>query len=220
MSTLFQVIANQLPFDNPYNGFDYLKYQPDLGGGIAHPAFEQIIDLIKPKTIIEVGSWKGLSAVHIASLLKKKEIDGVLLCIDTWLGTVNNLLRSDDPVWGLGKYYYHGYPTLHQQFLANVMYNNLQDYILPIPTTSAIGARWLTAKGIQADMIYIDGSHEEEEVYQDITNYWKILRPNGIMIGDDWHINCAGVICAVNAFCKENTITYQVAGSSWIMQKR
>ncbi len=208
-----------LPFENPYKGFDHTKYKQDLEGGIAHPVFDLIFDQLQPKMVIEVGSWKGTSAVYLASLMKKKAIDGIVLCIDTWLGTVNNLLRSDDPIWGLGKYYQHGYPALHQQFLANIMHSDLQNYILPLPTTSAIGARWLTAKGIQADMVYIDGSHEEEEVSQDIVNYWRILKPGGIMVGDDWHLGGVGVICAVNSFSKRYEVPYQVSGSSWIMLK-
>lgn len=216
---IFDMILEMMPYGNPYNGFDYSSYQYDISGGVAHAVFEQVIDNLRPKIIIEVGSWKGSSAIHMASILQKKSIEGVVLCVDTWLGTVNNLLQSNDPVWGLGKYYQHGYPTLYYQFLANIMIRGLQNYILPLPTTSTIGARWCTAKGIQADLVYIDGSHEEDDVYQDIVNYWRLLKTNGIMVGDDWHLGGVGIICAVNQFSKEQSIKYQIAGSSWIMQK-
>lgn len=216
---IFDTILEMMPYRNPYDGFDYSSYQQDSSGGVKHAIFEQIIDKFRPRMIIEVGSWKGSSALHMASLLKKKSIDGLVLCIDTWLGTVNNMLKPNDPEWGLGKYYQHGYPNLYYQFLANIVHNGLQNYILPLPTTSTIGSRWLTAKNIQADLIYIDGSHDEEDVYQDIVNYWKRLKGNGIMIGDDWHMGGVGIICAVNRFSKEKDIKYQISGSSWIMQK-
>jgi hypothetical protein len=219
MKSLFNTILEMMPYDNPYEGFDYSRYQYDTSGGVAHAVFEPVIDRLRPRIIIEVGSWKGSSALHIASLIKKKSISGIVLCVDTWLGTVNNMLQSNDPVWGLGKYYQHGYPTLYYQFLANIIHSGLQNYILPLPTTSAIGARWFTAKGIQADLVYIDGSHEEDDVYQDIVNYWKLLKNNGIMVGDDWHLGGVGIICAVNKFSKDKGIKYQVSGSSWILQK-
>lgn len=217
---IFDRLLELMPYDNPYIGFDYSSYPYDISGGVAHAVFEPVIDSLQPKIIIEVGSWKGSSAVHMASLLKKKSIEGVLLCVDTWLGTVNNMLMVTDPIWGLHKYYQHGYPTLYYQFLANVMHSCLQNYVLPLPTTSTLGARWFAAKGIQADLVYIDGSHEEEDVYQDIANYWRLLKNNGIMIGDDWHLGGVGIICAVNQFSKETGLKYQVSGSSWIMQKK
>lgn len=219
MKKIFDTILEMMPYDNPYTGFDAASYQYDISGGVAHAVFEPIIDRLRPKIIIEVGSWKGSSAVHMASLLRKKSMDGIVICIDTWLGTVNNLLQSTDPLWGLGKYYQHGYPTLYYQFLANIIHAGLQHYILPLPTTSVLGARWLIAKGIRADVIYIDGSHEEDDVYQDIVSYWSVLKNNGIMVGDDWHMGGIGIICAVNRFSKEKNIKYQVLGSSWFLQK-
>ena len=36
------------------------------------------------------------------------------------------------------------------------------------------------------DVIYIDGSHEADQVYKDIKNSWKILNINGVLICDDY----------------------------------
>jgi hypothetical protein len=210
----YKTILQMLPGDNPYSNFIHTEYPKDITGGFEHPIMAEAIDKLSPQLIVEVGTWKGLSAIFSASLLKQKNLDSLVLCIDTWLGTVNNMLRSDDPIWGLKKYYRNGYPTLYYQFLANIMHSDLQDFILPLPTTSATGALWLTAKGLRADIIYIDGSDEE-----DVVNYWKLLKYGGIMVGDDWHLGSIGVICAVNRFSKETGIKYQVTGSSWFMQK-
>ena len=36
------------------------------------------------------------------------------------------------------------------------------------------------------DVIYVDGSHEADQVYKDIKNSWNILNINGILICDDY----------------------------------
>ena len=116
----------------------------------------------------------------------------------------------------------HGYPTVYYQFLANVLYAGLQDYIVPLPNTSGIAARFLEKLKIQADLIYIDGSHDEEDVYADLASYWKLLRPTGVLIGDDWGAGQMefGVICAVNRFMtKERQLKVQVWDNKWFVQK-
>ena len=58
----------------------------------------------------------------------------------------------------------------------------------------------VVALDIQADLIYIDAGHEEEEVYNDII-WWNAKRlPNGIICGDDygWPGVIAGVHKAAN----------------------
>ena len=62
------------------------------------------------------------------------------------------------------------------------------------------------SKKIFADLIYIDGSHEYEDVYQDLKNYNPLLNPNGIIWGDDWHIHAHGVVAAVTQFAHENSL--------------
>ena len=65
---------------------------------------------------------------------------------------------------------------LYYQFLANICHKGVQDWIVPIPTTSTIGARWLEYHKLQADLVYVDASHDEDDVYDDLKNYWKVLK--------------------------------------------
>ncbi|BAZ15801.1 glycosyl transferase [Calothrix sp. NIES-4071] len=212
-----QEIADNLGLENPYTHFNYRDYPLDLQGwGSNDPLFEQLIDQIKPKTIIEVGTWKGGSAVHMASLLQNKNIDGTIICIDTWLGAIEHL--SGDYALGLSRK--HGYPTLFYQFLANVMYKNLHDSIVPLPVPSNIAARLLKQKDFKADLIYIDASHEADDVYADIIQYWELLKPDGIMIGDDYtDLNHIGVATAVHKFVQERNLSLKTARNKWWLQK-
>ena len=57
-----QSIRSQLHLTDPYEGFTADPSQVDKHGwGGSHPVFGQIITKIKPKVVVEVGTWKGAS---------------------------------------------------------------------------------------------------------------------------------------------------------------
>ena len=62
---------------------------------------------------------------------------------------------------------------------------NLQKFIAPFPTTSAIAARYFRDLGIKSDLIYIDGSHDYDDVLADLQDYYKLLSSKGWMFGHD-----------------------------------
>ena len=66
-------------------------------------------------------------------------------------------------------------------------------------------------------MIYVDGSHEEEDVYQDLTNYWEIVAADGIIFGDDYSWD--GVRLAVERFAKEEKKQVRFIADKWIIRK-
>jgi hypothetical protein len=212
-------ILSRIHTVNPYEGFDYLSLEKDLRGATERGVIEHLFRVAKPRFVVEVGSWKGDSALLWASLMKQHNIDGAVLCVDTWLGGLEHLSDAISPEWQLKPYYKNGYPGLFYRFLANVMHEGLQDYIVPLATTSVIGARWLAANNMSPNLIYIDASHDEDDVYQDLSAYWKILPFNGVLCGDDFRADWYGVICAVNRFARENQLKLQRVGENWVFQK-
>jgi len=218
MSTFAKQLLQTFHGTDPYAEFPYQNHPLDLQGGPEDALFGRLIQQYRPRLIVEVGTWKGSSALQLAAGLKTQGTDGAVICIDTWLGSLEHLTKKV-PGWNLGQNFSHGYPTLYFQFLANVLHKGLQDFIVPLPTTSTIGARLLAQYHLQADMVYLDGSHDEEDVYQDLAHYWKVLRPGGLCFGDDWEAFWYGVICGVNRFVKENELNLQVAGTKWFLRK-
>jgi hypothetical protein len=219
MGELFNKLMTKLHATNPYQDFDHKKVTEDLVS-FEDPLVRHWIEKIQPKLIFEVGSWKGDSAIFMASLLKKNNVDGAVVCIDTWLGSLEHLMGMEHPYWSMSRFRQHGYPTLYYQFLANVKHRGLQDYIIPLPNTSTIGARWLLSQKIQADLIYIDASHDELDVYLDLVNYWKVLKPGGVMLGDDMCADWPGVISAVSRFVKEQNLSIEVLEPKWAILKK
>jgi len=200
-----------------YEGFDPLP--ADISGWQGNSkVFVNLIEELKPKTIIEVGTWKGQSAINMGNTVKKLELNTTIYCVDTWLGAIE--------FWTWLKHtkernleQRHGYPQIYYQFLSNVVHSGLQDVIIPFPNTSETGFRYFKGLGITAELIYIDASHEEEDVYNDVRKYYTLLTNNGIIFGDDYY-SWEGVRNAVNRFVAENNFTLEILENNfWLIRK-
>ena len=204
---------------NPYEGFDYKQFPQKIEGwGSDHQIFEKLILENRPKLIFEVGTWLGASAIHMAKIIKENNLDTKIICIDTWLGALEFLNNFNDVTryQALDKIY--GFPTVYYQFLANVCHCNLQDIIIPFPITSVIAARYFKKFNINADLIYIDGSHDHIDVKMDLFHYVHVLSEDGIIFGDDYP--WPGVGKAVNEFASENNYNLELFDSEkWIIKK-
>jgi predicted O-methyltransferase YrrM len=181
--------------------------------------FKTLIEKIKPSTIIEVGTWKGQSAINMANIIQQNNLNCNIYCVDTWLGALEFWgFACDTPDRNLLQK--NGYPQIYYQFLSNVVHTNTQDIILPFPCTSLIAARFFKNKKISADLIYIDASHDEFDVYHDIKNYYSLLSENGIIFGDDY-ITFPGVALAVNKFTEEMNLSLNLTEHNfWIINKK
>jgi hypothetical protein len=203
---------------DPYEGFEFTSIPPDLHGwGGQSPVFRELILQIKPGLIVEVGTWKGASAVEMGVAVQEAGLTTQIVCVDTWLGALEFRTDQDDPERYRSLQLRHGYPSVYYQFLANVCHRGLQQTVTPFPQTSSIAALWFRYFGITADLIYIDASHEEEDVYEDLCGYWHILRVGGILFGDDYSWD--GVRLAVDRFAGETGQKVAFKADKWLFQK-
>lgn len=183
-----------------YDGIVPSSNEEVFGWNSTDPIFEKLIEQTKPNYIIEVGTWLGASAIHMAKITKKLNLNTKIYCVDTWLGAEEFWTRFKDTSERDLKCK-NGYPQVYFDFLSNVVRHELQDVIIPVPNTSFNGATILKHYGIKAELIYVDGSHEYDDVKQDIISYTDLLTPNGVMFGDD--IRWEGVRKAVDETLKD-----------------
>lgn len=213
------VLRQKLHRIDPYAGFDPQPYPSDLQGWHGDsPFFGELIRAVKPGLVLEVGTWKGQSALNMARELDRLGPGRQLVCIDTWLGAIEFLTDHDDPDRYRSLGHLHGYPTVYYQFLANVVHAGLQHVVVPFAQTSTNAARWFLQHGIGADLVYIDGSHEENDVYADLVYYWLVAKPGAVVFGDD--IGWLGVRNAVTTFARENGLQPRYRDDNfWLLQK-
>src|SRR5262249_40567279 len=99
-----------------------------------------------------------------------------------------------------------GRPLVYEQFLANVILSSCTDLIVPFPIDSVTGSMFAVEKNLQADAIYIDAGHDYNHAMTDIRCWWPIVRPGGVMFGDDYHIHWHGVVRAVHDFAESQKL--------------
>lgn len=183
--------------ENIYKGFPAKDFEFNPHSWRAeHPIFKRLIEEVRPKTIIEVGSWMGFSAMIMAERCKELDLYPEIICIDTWLGGIGEV--EDENVKALFNRV-HGLPNLYYQFLANIIQSGHHDLVIPIPNTSTVVSRMLESLDVHADLIFIDGSHIYEDVLSDVQNYLPLLNEGGVMFGDD--LFCPDVQRALDDFC-------------------
>jgi hypothetical protein len=116
------------------------------------------------KAIVEVGSYLGRSTIALAA-----NTDGIVYALDDWYGPRDDASVKDEDRGNLF--------SMFMQNIVNAGCTNVQalrgDHSSP--------PDWLNF----ADMVFIDGSHEYEDVKRDI-NVWKArLKKGGLLCGHD-----------------------------------
>ena len=215
--------AYELVLNNLYDGSPYDGIIPITNGIIniegwasTGPLFDSLVTEYRPDLIIEVGTWKGASAINMAQLMRQEGIDGTVICVDTWLGS---LVHRSNAESRNSLHLKNGYPSIYFEFLSNVVAAGLTNNILPIPQTSTNGYLWLKENSVQAPLIYVDADHDAVNIYSDISNYWELVSPGGALFGDDFVSAWPGVVRAVILFAEKKGLRLQTCGEKWLLRK-
>ena len=133
--------------------------------------FKELIRGIKKPEMILVdgGTWMGLSAWH---LLVNSQADSTVICMDTWAGSREHAQEA----------YRNDLKRLYDTFVINMW--DYRSRIVPMKFDSVEGMRELKRLGIEPDLIYIDWSHEYEDVYDDVSTALALF-PKAVICGDD-----------------------------------
>jgi len=130
---------------------------------------------------VEVGSWKGRSAIFMAVEIinsgKKIKFD----CVDTWAQ-----VGKDLPAYM--------YKDLYKTFLKNI--KPVANIIKPVKMLSVNAAKLYEDQSL--DFIFIDASHDYNSVCQDIRAWLPKLKKGGVIAGHDY--NRSDVFNAVSMF--------------------
>ena len=116
---------------------------------------------------LEVGCYEGLSSFYVLS--EYKSVNAFFL--DIWdMPNPNSKTLS------------HNFGLVEKAFDQNLSGFNFKK----IKNDSVISMRKLLKENIHFDFIYIDGSHNGEDILSDAIEAFKILKVNGLMFFDDF----------------------------------
>ena len=151
-----------------------------------NPFLERAITEVQPRLVVEIGVWKGGSVITLANAIRLAGLDSAVIAIDTWAGSSEHWLNT---AWFSSLGIRDGQPTLYKTFASNIRARGLNDYVVPLPVDSLNGAAIVKAHGLPIDVLHLDGGHDFESVSADLRVWWPLLRPGGVLIGDDYHPN-------------------------------
>jgi hypothetical protein len=189
-------------------GFPLNEWPLDLQGfttidGLLHSTFMEA----SPKKVLELGVWKGYSAVH---WLRNSSCQ--LYAVDTWLGA-KEMYTAPDGNRELHKKW--GYPTLYYKFFANMMHLGYAERVYTVPLPSKVAVEYLYELGERFDFCYIDASHEYPDVKSDL-EVARYVSP--ILTGDDYNTSWPGVVQAVDEFVdRYNPKRFETDGRGWVI---
>jgi predicted O-methyltransferase YrrM len=176
------------------------------------PFLEKILKNLDAKVVIELGSHWGGSAIYIAQCLPE---EGKLYSVDHW--------DAPPDLWDLPPYN-RGIPSPHvgyyTKFLSNIVHAGVADKVIPLRMSTREAVTFFIENKIAPDLIYVDASHDEVSVYEDIQTYFPLIKEHGIMCGDDWDFPEKTVEKAVRRFAEENHLNIWVSptnGRLWIL---
>jgi Methyltransferase domain len=211
MTAVHTDVMQRLYRSDIWTGFNPTRSAGEVQGWNGHhPVLERLAK--SAAIVVDVGVWKGQSTITLANGMKSAGINGCVIAVDTFLGSTEH--------WHETLFERrHGQPDLYQTFLSNVWHAGLSEYVIPVAQTSFNAAKILARSGIRANVIHVDAAHEYEEVIRDITDYWAILAPGGVLICDDYHESWPGVVKAAGEFSCKTGMPLAVDGPKCFIKK-
>ncbi len=168
------------------NAFGYMD---QLEGWCSKNKASVLIDLIfmlKPQTIVEIGVWGGKSLIPMAYALKANQ-RGKAFGIDPW--------DSAESAEGMDSVNYDWWSSIdHERILRGLQIKiiefALEEQIILLKTTSE-RAPFIP----DIDMLHIDGNHSEKASWIDVNKWVPLVRKGGLIIFDDitWGTNTKAV---------------------------
>lgn len=147
---------------------------------------------------VEVGVFKGS---HAKQLARKANVH-TLYCVDPYVG-------YDD----------YPQPVLDEVKRKAVARLKCFGKVQWLFMDSDGASKSLSRLAGEIDFIYLDGDHSKESVAFDISVWWPLVKPGGVLGGHDFHHGKPGVIRAVTEWTVKNNLPLCVYTPDWWVRK-
>jgi len=140
-------------------GFVLVELEGELSARQCAELFIRIVKSMKPGAkIVEVGSSKGRSSVFASRAAAC--VEGTLFCVDT---------AQED---------------VFKQYKNNIFRFGSDNVVIARGKSVEVAANWPYG---QIDFLFVDASHDYDSVLKDLKAWVPLLRPGGVVCGDDWN---------------------------------
>lgn len=144
---------------------DILPYTPWAG----HRIFAyDLIQLIKPELLVELGTHYGCSFFSFAQAVKDAKLNSRLVAVDTWAGDHQTGYYSEEVYQTVIRTCNTYYPSVNLELLRCYFHEALD-----------------RIEDQSIDILHIDGCHDYENVRQDFESWFPKMKKNGIVLFHD-----------------------------------
>lgn len=153
---------------------DYKFSEDWFSGNI--PTWKTMFDLMGWKSdtrlsVLEIGAFEGRSTTWLVDNMMDHP-SSRLVSIDTFEGSVEHSRGQKE--------------NLFERFQKNAVVSKWPEKIKPIRGDSKVVLSQMVGAGVDKfDFIYVDGSHETDDVLVDGILAWRLLKPGGLIAFDD-----------------------------------
>lgn len=153
---------------------------------------------------VEIGTWKGKSAIYMAEEINKYNKNIKFYTIDLFEVREGYDKISDNVIGS----------SFYNEVLGNI--NPVKEYINIIKGNSSDIAKKFKDNSI--DFLFIDGDHTYSGVKRDLENWFPKIKSGGVIGGHDYSEASSGVKMAVDQYFLFTGI--KTDRSSWIFNKK
>jgi hypothetical protein len=173
--------------NNTYNTNMKTHFYKTIDGWFTFPnLYKTVVENSSDNShFVEVGTWLGQSAAYMAVEISNSNKNIKFDCVDTWQGSDEH--RDFKEIID---------NSLYEKFLKNI--EPVKEFINPIRMESLKAAELYENETL--DFVFIDASHDYENVLKDIYAWFPKLKKGKILAGHDYDPHWHGVIKAVNEF--------------------
>lgn len=183
----------------------------------------QLIDVLSPlapSRVVEVGVYRG----RTSRLLLRRFPEVTVLMVDPWRAVPEDhpYRATDDPLALLTQ---DEHDANYETAMATVMPYRPRFEVLRMPSVEAAAHE----ASESADAVFVDGDHSYEAACDDLSAWWPIVRPGGVLCGHDFGCRrrpnrkphgVLEVSRAVREFCDAHRLAFQVgSGTVWWIEK-
>jgi GR25 family glycosyltransferase involved in LPS biosynthesis len=151
--------------------------------------------------IVEVGAWKGRSTSFLAVEIANSKKNVSLYVVDTWKGSLEHEGCDLD--------------SLYFTFIENM--KAVEKYYFPLHITSEEASKKFKDNSLK--FVFLDASHEYEDVKKDIQNWLPKVKVGGILAGHDYYVDGQDWFPGVKKAVNEELSNISTQEDCWIFKK-
>ena len=193
---------DDLRFINNHNTIPHIYQNPEFGEEwFSYPnLYKSMVEKFSSGSkFVEIGSWKGKSSSYMAVEIANSNKDIDFYCVDTWEGSIEHKNNTEISM-------------LYDIFLNNM--KSIESYYTPLKMKSLDAVSRFGDHSL--DFVFIDGSHEYEDVKEDIKAWLPKVKPGGILAGHDYYIEGTDWFPGVKQAVNEELTGFETAEKCWI----